>query len=111
MASDRGLEERLLALWDHLGLGVAHVATQMPADIAGLVRTAAERVGGIVLCVPTRLDPAPFRDVADRVVMLAGETGPSAVATAHALERLPAVACERVPPKVRAAVLALEAEP
>ena len=28
--------ERLIALWDHLGLGVAHVATQMPGDIAGL---------------------------------------------------------------------------
>ena len=28
--------ERLLALWDHLGIGAAHVATQMPGDIAGL---------------------------------------------------------------------------
>ena len=30
--------ERLLALLDHLGIGKAHVATQIPADIAGLAR-------------------------------------------------------------------------
>ena len=55
---------RLLALWDHLGLTVAHVATQMAGDIAGMVQTSPQRLGGVVLCVPARLDPAPFAAVA-----------------------------------------------
>lgn len=90
MSQDREPQRRLLALWDHLGLTAAHVATQMPADIAGLARTAPERLGHIVLSVPARLDPAPFAAMADRVVMIAGETGPTAAATAHALRLLPA---------------------
>jgi ubiquinone/menaquinone biosynthesis C-methylase UbiE len=66
---------RLLALWDHLGLRAAHVATQMAADIAGIVQAAPDRLGGIVLCVPARLDPAPFTGVADRVVLVSGQYG------------------------------------
>jgi len=66
---------RLLAVWDHLGLGVAHVATQMAGDVAGLAQAAPERLGGIVLCVPARLDPAPFARVAERVMLVSGEYG------------------------------------
>src|SRR5262249_38680180 len=51
---------RLLSLLDHLDLGVAHVATQMPGDIADLAAGFASRLGGVVLCVPNRLDPEPF---------------------------------------------------
>src|SRR5262249_26078747 len=49
-----------------------------------------ERLAGIVLCVPSRLDPAPFGDIADRVLMISGERGPAAEATARAALRLPA---------------------
>ena len=52
------LPDRLAALWDHLGLGAAHVAAQMPGDIVDFLRAAPARVGGIVLCTPSRLDPA-----------------------------------------------------
>ena len=38
---------RLVALIDHLGIGVAHVATQMPGDIAGLASGFGARLGGI----------------------------------------------------------------
>jgi SAM-dependent methyltransferase len=48
-----------------------------------------ERLAGIVLCVPSRLDPAPFADIADRVLMISGERGPAAEATARAAVRLP----------------------
>lgn len=89
MSQDRELHHRLLALWDHLGLSAAHVATQMPADIAGLARAEPDRLGHIVLSVPARLDPAPFMPLAHRVVMIAGETGPTATATAHAQRLLP----------------------
>ncbi len=87
MTQDAG--SRLLALWDHLGLTVAHVATQMAGDIAGIVQAAPQRLGGVVLCVPSRLDPAPFVSVAGRTVLIAGQHGLTASVTAAALARLP----------------------
>jgi ubiquinone/menaquinone biosynthesis C-methylase UbiE len=81
--------QRLLALMDHLGFPAAHIATQMPGDIAELVARAADRVGGVVLIVPTRLDAEPFAGVSDRLLMLSGEKGLTAATTATAAERLP----------------------
>jgi ubiquinone/menaquinone biosynthesis C-methylase UbiE len=81
--------ERLAALWDHLGVGRAHVASQVPADIAGLARDASGRLAGIVACVPTRLDPAPFAAVAQRLLMISGASGPTVGTTTRAAERLP----------------------
>ena len=83
--------DRLLALWDHLGLDAAHVATQMAGDIAGLVRAAPERVGGVVLCAASRLDPEPFAGVADRLWIIAGSAGMTAEVAGAAAVRLPAV--------------------
>ena len=79
---------RLLSLLDHLGIRVAHVATQMPGDIAGLAAGFASRLGGVVLCVPSRLDPPPFDAVADRLLMICGERGLTADVTARAGARL-----------------------
>ena len=81
--------ERLIALMDHLGLGAAHFGTPIPRDISGMAAEYPERLAGIVLCVPSRLDPAPFADIADRVLMISGERGPAAEATARAAVRLP----------------------
>jgi hypothetical protein len=82
--------DRLAALMDHLGLGTAHFGTPIPRDISGMAAEYPERLAGIVLCVPSRLDPAPFADIADRVLMISGERGPAAEATARAAARLPA---------------------
>jgi ubiquinone/menaquinone biosynthesis C-methylase UbiE len=88
--------ERLLALWDHLGLRTAHVATQMAGDVAGLVQAAPDRVGAIVLCVPARLDPEPFAGVSGRVRMISGSVGMTAAVTAAAMPRLPGASCHRL---------------
>lgn len=88
--SDMSATDRLLALMDHLGLSSAYFGTAIPRDISGLAMAYPERLAGIVLCVPSRLDPAPFSAIADRVLMIAGERGPAADATARAAERLPA---------------------
>ena len=82
--------ERLLALWEYLGLGAAHVATPIPGDLSSLASRHSQRVAGIVLCVPSRLDPAPFAAVAERVLMIGAERGPSAEATTRAAAVLPA---------------------
>ena len=81
--------ERLLALWDHLGIGAAHVATQMPGDIAPLASAFGGRLAGVVLCVPTRLDPVSFGALPERLLMICGEGGLTAEVTARAEARLP----------------------
>lgn len=81
--------DRLVALFDHLGIGRAHIASQIPGDMAGLAAAHPDRVGGIVCVTPIRLDPTPFTGVADRMLMVAGEYGASWDVTSRALARLP----------------------
>jgi SAM-dependent methyltransferase len=87
MTQDTG--SRLRALWDHLGLATAHVATQMAGDIAPFVQSAPNRLGAVVLCTPSRLDPTPFAAIAPRIILIGGERGMSATVTANAHARLP----------------------
>jgi SAM-dependent methyltransferase len=82
--------DRIAALLDHLRLARAHFATQVPGDLAPFAAAYPERVSGLVLCTPTRLDPAPFAALAPRLMMIAGESGLSAETTGRAQVRLPA---------------------
>ena len=88
--AELSLTDRLLALWEHLGLDAAHVATQVPSDIAGFAAAHPSRIAGLALCVPVRLDPTPFAALADRLVMIAGSSGLTAEVTTRAHQRLPA---------------------
>lgn len=83
------LAERLVALWDHLGLASAHVAAQMPGDVAALAAAAPERIAGLALCVPTRLDPPAFAALAARMLLVGAEHGMSASVTAQGAAQLP----------------------
>jgi SAM-dependent methyltransferase len=89
MSQEPTVTERLVALWDHLGVAAAHVATQMPGDVAGFARSHPGRIAGLLLCVPSRLDPAPFAAVAARTAMISGDSGMTAEVTARAEPRLP----------------------
>src|SRR5215510_10640682 len=80
--------ERLASLMQHLRLDTACFATQIPGDIADLAAQFPERVTGLVLCAPTRLDPRPFAHVASRLLMIAGEVGLSAETCRRAFEQL-----------------------
>jgi SAM-dependent methyltransferase len=91
MTQEPTVRERLVSLWDHLGLKTAHVATQVAGDVAGFASTHPDRIAGLLLCVPPRLDPTPFASVASRLVMVAGEHGMTAKVTARAESRLPGV--------------------
>jgi SAM-dependent methyltransferase len=82
--------ERLAALMDHLGLARAHVATQVASDVAGFAAQYPARIAGLVLCAPTRVDPAPFADVAPRLLMISGDRGLAAQAAERAHARLAA---------------------
>jgi SAM-dependent methyltransferase len=67
--------DRLAALFDHLGLEQAFMATQMPGDIAGFCATHPERIAGLALIVASRIAPAAFSPLANRVMVLAGDSG------------------------------------
>jgi SAM-dependent methyltransferase len=83
------LTDRLVALLDHLGLGRAHIASQIPSDMAGLAAEHADRLGGIVCVTPVRLDPAPFAKTSGRMLLIGGEYGPTFAVTTRAEARLP----------------------
>jgi ubiquinone/menaquinone biosynthesis C-methylase UbiE len=61
----------------------------MPGDIAPLASAFGERLAGIVLCVPTRLDPVSFGALPERLLMISDEGGLTAEVTARAEARLP----------------------
>jgi SAM-dependent methyltransferase len=83
--------DRLVALLGHLGVARAHVASQIPSDIAGLAAEHPERLGGIVCVTPVRLDPAPFTRVAGRMLAIAGEYGSTFETVSRAAARLPGI--------------------
>ncbi|MGE0415512.1 MAG: class I SAM-dependent methyltransferase [Acetobacteraceae bacterium] len=87
--ADLTLTERLLSLWNHLGLETAHVASQMPGDLVDFARHHGARLAGVVLCVPVRLDPSGFSAVARRLLLVSGSEGLTEQVTRSAQARLP----------------------
>ena len=82
--------DRLAALMDRLGLARAYVATQVASDVAGFAARYPQRIAGLVLCAPTRVDPAPFEKVAPRLLMISGDKGLTAQTAERAHARLSA---------------------
>ena len=83
------LADRLAALWDHLGLDAAHVATQMPGSLAGFAAAHPGRIAGLLFHEPVGCEPAAFADVADRLTVLAGDGGTSSQIAAVIAAALP----------------------
>jgi ubiquinone/menaquinone biosynthesis C-methylase UbiE len=81
--------DQFVALLDHLGIGCAHVASNIPGDLTEVAAGYPDRLGGIVLCAPVRLDPEPFAGVAGRLLIVSGEYGPTFDVTVRAAGRLP----------------------
>src|ERR1700730_14216714 len=81
--------ERLSALMDRLRLARAHVGTHVASHVAGFAAQYPQRIAGLVLCAPTRVDPAPFPDVAPLLLLISGDTGLAAQAAERAHARLP----------------------
>ncbi|MFG1236752.1 methyltransferase domain-containing protein [Xanthobacter autotrophicus DSM 597] len=83
------LADRLAALWDHLGIEAAHVATQMPGSLAGFAAAHPGRIAGLLFHEPVGCEPAAFADVADRLTVLAGDGGTSSQIAAVIAAALP----------------------
>lgn len=74
---------------DHLGIARAHIATQVASDVAGFAAQYPQRIGGLVLCAATRIDPAPFADVAPRLLIISSDEGLTAEIAERVHARLP----------------------
>ncbi|MFG1222460.1 methyltransferase domain-containing protein [Xanthobacter wiegelii] len=83
------LADRLAALWDHLGIEAAHVATQMPGSLAGFAAAHPGRIAGLLFHEPVGCEPAAFAAVADRLTVLAGDGGTSSQIAAVIAAALP----------------------
>lgn len=83
------LADRLAALWDHLGLDTAYVATQMPGSLAGFAAAHPGRIAGLLFHEPVGCEPAAFAAVADRLTVLAGDGGTSSQIAAVIAAALP----------------------
>jgi SAM-dependent methyltransferase len=88
MSDDLSTAARLVGVLDHLGIERAHVAAMIPGDIAALAAATPDRLAGVVLCMPFFLDPAPFAKLADRVLLVSGEYGPTFDVAVRAADRL-----------------------
>jgi SAM-dependent methyltransferase len=94
MMPDASLTDRLVSLFDHLGLRAAHVAAQMPSDLDDFAGRHPERIAGLLLCEATSIDPARFAPLASRLTLVAGDAGLSGKAADAAAAQLPG--CRRV---------------
>ena len=81
--------DRLRAVFDTLGLERMHFAAQSPGDIAEFIDQAPQRVGGIVLLAPPRMDPLPFETLGDRVLYILPSGGMLHRTAETVLPRLP----------------------
>ena len=91
------LTDRILAVLDTLGIRTAHWATQSPGDIAALVESHPERIAGVALTAPSRIDPHPFAPLAERLLYVSPAGGMLGTTAARALPRS---AITRMPPEI-----------
>ncbi len=94
MTREPTVTDRLVSLWDHLGLTAAHVAAQLPADLDGLARLHPDRISSLLLCEAPGIDPAAFATLAPRLMLVAGDTGLSAKVADAAAQQLQG--CRRI---------------
>ena len=94
---DMQLADRIVAVLDDLGIGKAHIATQLPGDIADLVQHHRSRVAGVALVAPSRCNPARFRHLGGNLLYIAPEGGTLSKTAARSIPQLPDAKIERLP--------------
>ena len=90
MASTQHLTvaDRLVALFDHLGIARAHVVG-WGAEIGTLAADRPDRVASATLVCPMQVLAGPLRPIADRLLFIHGDQGPSASRVPDGLPSLP----------------------
>ena len=90
------LADRIVAVLDALGIGKAHIATQLPGDIADLVQHHRARVAGVALVAPSRCNPARFQHLGGDLLYIAPEGGTLSKTAARSIPQLPDAKIERL---------------
>src|SRR5580693_8171025 len=93
-AGGRPVEAHLNDLFDHLGIGRAHIAAGRLGitDWQGLATRHADRVASLILINPPILDAGQVRGLASRMLVVAGDRGPTAEGAGKLLADLPGTA-------------------
>lgn len=85
-------EAALDRLFDHFGIGAAHVAGRGSADLKGFLARRPERVASLSLLCPAVLDTVTLRPFGDRLLVVTGDEGSNARRVRAALPALPEAA-------------------
>src|ERR1700751_4681294 len=93
-AAGRPVEANLVDLFGHLGIEKAHIATGRLGltDWQGLATRHPDRVASLALINPPILDVSRIRGLASRMLVVAGDRGPTAEGSVKLLADLPGAA-------------------
>lgn len=69
------VEQRILQLFQHLGISQAHFASRMPQDWEGFLTTYPERVACLTLVCPSGLDPRALQPLGSRLLAIVADQG------------------------------------
>ncbi len=83
------LSERLNNLLDYLGIKDTFIATQMPGDLTEFCTTKIDRIAGLALVIPSRINPEALKALEEKVIILNGESGIPADTAQKAMFELP----------------------
>jgi pimeloyl-ACP methyl ester carboxylesterase len=92
--STRPVEDCLLDLFQHLGIGQAHIAAGGPpplTDWLGLATRHPELIASLNLISPPLVDTAPLAGLATRLLVIAGDAGRGAQGAARLVADLPGI--------------------
>jgi SAM-dependent methyltransferase len=84
------VEERLVRLFQHLGIARAHVAARGVGDWGGLAARHPDYIASLTLICPRGMDPNTLATLAPRLLVLAGDQGRPDALTRQAVENLQA---------------------
>ncbi|MBL6952272.1 MAG: methyltransferase domain-containing protein [Alphaproteobacteria bacterium] len=85
------VEQRLAALFEHLGLERAHFGVQNTAEMDPIIAGQPERIASMAMAGLNRLQAATVAPIADRLLLMYGDGGAGVDAIAASLPALPEV--------------------
>ena len=88
-ADDPSVETCLAALLDHFGIPSAHFAGRGSADLRGFMSRHPERIASLTLLCPAVLDPQILASMAERLLVVTGDSGPNSRRVRAGLSELP----------------------
>jgi hypothetical protein len=83
------VEERLVRLFQHLGIAQAHIAACRAADWQGPATAHPDLVASLTLVCPPAIDSSALHLLASRLFVVTGDQGPAATRVRQRLTRLP----------------------